>query len=116
MGQYFYTVNVDKREFIHPHRIGAGLKMGEFSSSSTWAHGMALLLSSGHGDTEISGRWAGDRIVVAGDYAADDIPPDLAEKLAADGVEYTGNTLHALANQVFTDISEDVGRAVLAWE
>ena len=29
MGQYHLTVNLDKHEFIHPHQLGDGLKLGE---------------------------------------------------------------------------------------
>lgn len=29
MGQYWYPVNLDRREFVNPHKLGAGLKLGE---------------------------------------------------------------------------------------
>lgn len=29
MGQYWKAVNLDKKEFIHPHKLGAGAKLGE---------------------------------------------------------------------------------------
>jgi len=29
MGQYWKPVNLTKREFINPHFLGAGLKLGE---------------------------------------------------------------------------------------
>jgi len=78
MGQYFKICNLDKKEFLHPHRFGDGLKLLEFGCSS---HGtltaLTILLrqSEQHGggdldsDRPIVGSWAGDRIVVAGDYA-----------------------------------------------
>jgi len=79
MGQYHLIVNLDKKEFLHPHELGDGLKLREFSSGGFSIQGLALLLASSNGfgggdfyiDTEFShipGRWAGDRIVIAGDY------------------------------------------------
>lgn len=78
MGQYYYIVNLDKRQFLHPHKFGDGLKLLEFSCSQggTLA-ALAILLADGngrgggdlHSDNKIIGSWAGDRIVVAGDYA-----------------------------------------------
>ena len=35
MGQYHILVNLDKREFVHPHQLGAGLKMWEFTNTRT---------------------------------------------------------------------------------
>lgn len=83
MGQYFYVVNMDKRQYLHPHCFDDGLKLMEFglSGCGTMA-GLALLLrrssEGGGGDfdpgdnsshaVEIVGSWAGDRIVVVGDY------------------------------------------------
>lgn len=29
MGQYWKVVNLDKREFVYPHKLGVGLKLGE---------------------------------------------------------------------------------------
>ena len=31
MGQYHYTVNLSKKEFINPHKLGDGLKLLEQS-------------------------------------------------------------------------------------
>lgn len=85
MGQYFKTVNIDKRQYLNPHKFGAGLKLMEFSGQGD-AIGQALLIllahSNGRGggdldvhdakltkaEKELVGSWAGDRIVVAGDY------------------------------------------------
>lgn len=77
MGQYHKVYNVDKREYIEPHNINNGLKLveqigGEHTSSTA----LFLLLANSNGrgggdveDHEFIGRWAGDRIVVQGDYA-----------------------------------------------
>lgn len=79
MGQYYKIVNLDKKEFITPHEFGDGPKLLEFGTSSGGAMmALAILLADGNGrgggdlksnDTEYVGRWKGDRIIIAGDYA-----------------------------------------------
>ena len=77
MGQYYQAYNLTKKEFIHAHRINNGLKLmeqvGHDKSTST---ALFLLLANsngrGGGDArphELIGRWAGDRVVIQGDYA-----------------------------------------------
>jgi hypothetical protein len=92
MGQYHITYNLDKEEFIHPHRIDNGLKLyeqvGWIGSTSTAL--FALLANSngrGGGDFpkhHLIGYWAGDRILVQGDYAEKGdngyVDPDVLEK------------------------------------
>lgn len=77
MGQYYVIVNLDKGEFIKPHDFGDGAKLMEFGLSGMGVMaGLAVLLASGNGrgggdlrtDAGVVGRWAGDRIVIAGDY------------------------------------------------
>ena len=74
MGQYFYIVNLDKKEFLHPHKLGSGLKFWEILSTHVPQVLVYLLRQSnesGGGDItegKTNGRWAGDRIVVVGDY------------------------------------------------
>lgn len=86
MGQYWLVVNLDKHEFVHPHKLGNGLKLGEQMGShpGTGAALIALCaaMSERRGggdlieDPEIVGRWAGDRIALVGDYAErSDLPP-----------------------------------------
>jgi hypothetical protein len=77
VGQYHKVYNLDKKEFIHAHDIDNGLKLmeqvGHEKSTST---AVFLLLANsngrGGGDAtphELIGHWAGDRILVQGDYA-----------------------------------------------
>ncbi len=83
MGQYHITVNLDKREFIHPHRLGDGLKLWEQGASQGGTlnaiHAL-LAVSNGRGggdyiESDFVGRWGGDRIAVIGDYSEpDDLP------------------------------------------
>lgn len=76
MGQYFYIANLDKREYLHPHKLGMGLKLWEICANSGAGVVPYMLRKSdegGGGDqnddkAKWCGRWAGDRIVVIGDY------------------------------------------------
>ena len=74
MGQYFLIVNTTKKEYLHPHRFGEGLKFMEFTVDGCGImHGLAHLLaqsSSGVAidDLEVTGRWVGDHVVIVGDY------------------------------------------------
>lgn len=78
MGQYYYVVNLDKKQYLHPHRFGDGSKLLEFGDSMGGTMtALAILLADGnnrgggdlHSENPIIGSWAGDRIVIAGDYA-----------------------------------------------
>lgn len=78
MGQYYKIVNLDKKQFLHPHAFGDGLKLLEFGSSGSGTMcGLAILLAHGNNrgggdlrsENPIVGSWAGDRIVITGDYA-----------------------------------------------
>jgi hypothetical protein len=91
MGQYFVGVNETKKEFIHPHRFGDGLKFLEFSSTgSGFLAGLALLLrrsnEGGGGDWfgysapdkaldeyPIVGSWVGDAVSIVGDYDSSEL-------------------------------------------
>ncbi len=103
MGQYYYIVNIDKKQFLYPHKFDDGLKLMEFGQSSGGTLlGLTILLASGNGrgggdvfskayckaeeeymqkkdakkkfpsakkyNDSIIGSWAGNRIVIAGDY------------------------------------------------
>ena len=61
MGQYYIAINVDKKEYIHPHRYDNGLKLMEWSYIGN--HFANALLNL------IAHRWKGDRVYVVGDYA-----------------------------------------------
>lgn len=78
MGQYYKIVNLDKKEWLHPHKFEDGMKLMEFGLSGMGTmSGLAILLADGngrgggdlHSENPIIGSWAGDRIVIAGDYA-----------------------------------------------
>jgi hypothetical protein len=111
MGQYHILVNVDKREYLNPGSIGLGVKQWEHQSHPSWpmvgslADAMYVLTMTsparGGGDmplTDVSGRWAGDRVMVVGDYTEDgDLPP-----------EYLGSEVYETASSSYTEIGEEV--------
>ena len=77
MGQYFIVVNLDKKQFIHPHKFGDGLKLLEFGCSGCGTlTALTLLLRQStdggggdySGDNEFVGSWAGNKITIVGDY------------------------------------------------
>jgi hypothetical protein len=103
MGQYDVLVNVDKKEMVVPHGLGLGLKqyehIGEFNG--TLADAMYILMMTsparGGGDfpsTNISRRWAGDRVLVLGDYTEDSDVPSIPNvgSLYAESESYTDIT------------------------
>jgi len=135
MGQYFYIVNIDKREYLHPHKFNDGLKLLEFGCSANGTMtALAILLADGNGrgvsdlcisgkikdigeikkhqcvqstfkvdghtyetrTPKIAGSWAGDRIVIAGDYAdAGFLPPEVPEKVTYSYEDITGKQARA---------------------
>jgi hypothetical protein len=142
MGQYYVIVNLDKHQYINPHNFGEGAKLMDFGASSGGAMtALAVLLADGNGrgggdlysNDPIIGSWAGDRIVVAGDYGDPFkfIPEDLQDKIfniALEKVEISYPkksypnlskeekesiarewcNLYFLAKQMFEDVSEKV--------
>jgi hypothetical protein len=113
MGQYYKIVNVKKREYLNPHMFGEGLKLMEFGMSAGGSMtALAVLLSNGcgrgggdlHSDNPIVGSWAGDPIVVAGDYG------DEGKFLPADKQD---TTLYSVAEEEGTDISAKVLDALM---
>jgi hypothetical protein len=67
MGQYHKVFNLDAKQKVNPHACDDGIKLMEFGSSAYGTlSAMALLLAKGAG---YQGPWAGQRIVVSGDYA-----------------------------------------------
>lgn len=129
MGQYHIPVNLDKKEYIHPHRMGDGLKLLEFGCSSMGTMtGLAVLLHNspnrGGGDLHVSRenpffeyvcRWAGDRIVIAGDYAEQGDPGEPPHYADEDG--HNQNLYRQAQGQPgegYTDISFHVLGAMMA--
>jgi hypothetical protein len=113
MGQYFKIVNVKKREYINPHMFNDGMKLMEFGMSAGGTlTALAVLLADGngrgggdlHSANTIIGSWAGDPIVIAGDYG------DEGKFLPADKQD---TTLYTVAEEEGTDISAKVLDALM---
>ena len=106
MGQYYKIVNIKKKQYISPHTFGDGNKLMEFSMSANGVlAGLAILLADGngrgggdlHSENDIVGSWAGDNIVVAGDYADE-----------GKFVKETSRNLYSVAGNEGEDISVKV--------
>jgi hypothetical protein len=120
MGQYHVVVNHDKKEYIHPHKFGSGLKLGEFGSEGRIGFALVFLLAEDdgggggdfHSDGEYCGHWAGDRIAIVGDYGSqigDAVDsegyPINCYRLCSDEINDYGLPDHLVA---YNDISDDV--------
>lgn len=66
MGQGFVLANLDKKEFVSPHDLGLGYKLGEFGTPKRNFAGSLVDLASEL--TAEGGEWHGDRVVYLGDY------------------------------------------------
>lgn len=123
MGQYYRIVNLDKKEWLNPHRFGDGAKLLEFGDSATGTMlGLAVLLADGNGrgggdlderndDAGLIGSWAGDRIVIAGDYADEGRYEQEAAGQNLYATVKPGSAL-VLPTQRWTDISDRVLRVL----
>ena len=110
MGQYYKIVNIKKKQYITPYTFGDGAKLMEFSMSANGVlAGLAILLADGngrgggdlHSENDIIGSWAGDNIVIAGDYAD-----------AGKFVKEPEQTLYEVASSEGEDISVKVLEAL----
>lgn len=122
MGQYYFIVNLDKKQFIHPHKFGDGMKLMEFACSSPGTMtALAVLLSDGNGrgggdlqsKNPIIGSWAGDRVVIAGDYADGERFLPSVERRNLNPDEPANVNLFQWADKHFEDISEKIMACIL---
>ena len=106
MGQYYVAVNLDKKQYIAPHECGNGAKLMEFGLSGLGMMScLSILLADGNGrgggdlhtENPLIGSWAGDRIVIAGDYA------DMGKFVDSDDAN-----LYTHAHDLFENISAAV--------
>ena len=123
MGQYYKIVNLDKKEFLDTYTFNDGAKLLEFGCSSEGTlTALAILLADGngrgggdlHSENPIIGSWAGDSIIIAGDYADEQkflsIEQIAKHKMLKDGED---PNLYSYATEHFRDISEDALIAML---
>ena len=65
MGQYWYPVNLDKKEFVHPHKLGSGLKLWEQLANHPGTGAVLVILMAampetrGGGDFDLERNWHG---------------------------------------------------------
>ena len=65
MGQYWMVVNLDKKEFVDPHKLGTGLKLWEQLANSPGTGGALIILCAampearGGGDFDLDKNWHG---------------------------------------------------------
>lgn len=119
MGQYHVVVNFSKREWLSPHAFGDGLKLWEQQGgiggvqTALW---LLLACSNGRGGgdffdresllpterlREWSGRWAGDRIAILGDYTEDGDIPDVDDLATLyDALREPGSGWRELSSQL----------------
>lgn len=109
MGQYYIAVNLDKRQKIEPHAFNDGAKLMEFASAGGgMMTGLALLLANGNGRGggdcrschPIIGSWAGDRVVIVGDYAD-------ADQFGTKGDLYSSEEIEDISQVVILAVQED---------
>lgn len=119
MVQYHLTVNLDKREYLHPHRLGDGLKLLEQANSKGGIMvALHILLACSNnrgggdfpGNDQLIGSWAGDRIAIIGDYAkAADLPEHNASNIYYLCLEeYLSEAPPEWKSVFYRDISDDV--------
>jgi len=140
VGQHYCLVNTIRKQFISPEQFGDGLRLMEFGASGAGTMtALAVLLVDGNGrgvgdlvsTDPIVGSWAGDTIVIAGDYAdagrfvpAEDLRAFRAAMshdasyvvhLLAQGRELASYvpTLYRVARALYEDISPRVTKAML---
>ncbi len=112
MGQYYIAVNLDKKQFIKPHDLDDGAKLMEWNNA---AQALVILMSAGNGrgggdcrsNHPIIGSWAGDRVVVAGDYS-DDGAFGAPEKVTI--YEHARETYQNVSAQILAALKEDGAR------
>ena len=99
MGEYWKPVNLSKREYVHPHRVGDGLKLGEWNypGSSTRKRVDELLAA---------GQWSpADDIRIVSDYGQEMQMYGYPNPAYVSTEGDDDDNLYSLAGQNFTDVS-----------
>lgn len=136
MGQYWHPVNLDKREFLTPHKLASGLKLGEQLGTHV---GSALIVlcaampeRRGGGDLDLDSNYYGperdtqsgsapvneDYNVIAkrtiGRWAGDRIAlvGDYAEDSDLDPEHEASKIYGQCSNGAWTDVTDDVARVI----
>jgi len=142
MGQYWILVNLDKEEFVDPHKLGCGLKLGEQLGGYPGTGAAMIVLCAnmvetrGGGDLDLDENWHGpERTDMSGSGPMPEDYPNIARRTigrwAGDRIALIGDyaedsdlpnspippkEVYARceedSNNPFTDVSEDVAAVI----
>lgn len=83
MGQYWIPVNLKKREFVHPHKLGTGLKLWEQLANHPGTGEALVILTAampeprGGGDLDLAENWHGpERVFPANNTSPGTMPEE----------------------------------------
>ena len=89
MGQYWYPVNLDKKEFVDPHKLGCGLKLWEQLANHPGVGAALIILLAampekrGGGDLDLDENWHGPERDESGEHGSSPGPmPDAYSMIA----------------------------------
>ena len=89
MGQYWIPINLSKREYLRPHKLGTGLKLWEQLASSPGTGAALIILTAampelrGGGDFDLDKNWHGPERTNKSEYNAMPAPmPEEYQKIA----------------------------------
>lgn len=128
VGQYYLLVNPDKKQFVHSHDVKSsfrdfrGLKLMEMGYDDIIplliAHGNGKGGGDFQGNSPLVGSWAGDRVILTGDYANEgeflteeqiaQFKADFPKEELEEGEEPPTPNLQSYAYKYFENISEKV--------
>lgn len=107
MGQYYIAVNKTKKQFLYPHAFDDGLKAWEIVANGSMLKALGYLLvksdGGGSGDlheNQLVGYWAGDEIVIIGDYDSS----KLYEEAMAKYTDISTTVIYAMTHPSSQDI------------
>lgn len=141
MGQYWTVVNLDKKECIHPHKLGCGLKLWEQLANHPGTGAALIILCAaqreprGGGDLDMDENWHGPERTFPEHNCGPGPMPDnydviamrtigrwAGERIAIVGdyakdsdlaPEHEASTIYGrCCNGDYTDITEDVCRVI----
>ena len=110
MGQYFVAVNLDKKEVFEPKYY----KLCEIFDNVMFLRGLVYLLATPEtdgtcfdelrGQLKYFGRWAGDRVMLYGDYAPEEFKKMVGEEWSILGEEYRGSEYRNITGELMSEL------------
>lgn len=89
MGQYWIPVNLDKKEFVNPHKLGTGLKLWEQLANHPGTGAALVILCAampeqrGGGDFDLDTNWHGPERTIPEHSCKPAVMPDVYQTIAA---------------------------------